>query len=76
MTIPRIPHQLEGMVRDAEEIAESYLQIAEIIKNTIKNRDRRNEDGSEKEEQVSDSGEDGDIDDLAEELSDIIGEDD
>jgi hypothetical protein len=71
-----LPHQLEGMVRDAEEIAESYLQIAEIIKNTIKNRDRRNEDGSEKEEQVSDSGEDGDIDDLAEELSDIIGEDD
>ena len=71
-----LPHQLEGMVRDAEEIAESYLQIAEIIKNTIKNRDRRNEDGSEKEEQVSDSGENGDIDDLAEELSDIIGEDD
>ena len=71
-----LPHQLEGMVRDAERIAESYLQIADIIKSTIKNRDRRNEDGSEKEEPVSGSGEDGDIDDLAEELSDIIGTDD
>lgn len=71
-----LPHQLEGMVRDAERIAESYLQIAEIIKHKIKSRDWRDEDGSKKEEPVSNSGEDGDIDDPAEELSDIIGEDD
>lgn len=71
-----LSHQLDGMVRDAEQIAESYLQIAEIIKHKLKTRDWRDEDGSKKEESVSDSGKDGDIDDLAEELSDIIGEDD
>jgi len=37
-------HQLDGMIRDAEQIAESYLQIADIIKNTIKPRDWRGGD--------------------------------
>lgn len=70
-----LPHQLDGMIRDAERIAESYLQIADIITNTIKPRDWRCDNGSEKEEQISGECEDGDIDDLAEELQDILGED-